>query len=434
MSSTGKKLLVIQAAALGYEFLRSQKSAAMNGLMFKPLETVFPAVTCPVQASFRTAALPDSHGMVANGVFSRDFMRPFFWEQSSSLVKGPRIWESFKNNGGRVAMLFWQQSLGEDVDCLISPAPIHKHHGGMIQSCYSKPVDLYKKLCGAVGSEFNLMHYWGPTASAKSSDWIASATAALMKDQELSPDLCLTYLPALDYDLQRFGPASREAASALKKLQEELDLLLAVASAQNYDVVVFGDYALGAVDKEAVFPNRALKHAGLFSARTVKGRQYPDLYSSEAFAVVDHEIAHVYVKSAGRLKMAADIFTNMKEISKVLDRKGQEAAGIANSKAGDLVLVAAPGCWFAYPWWEKEKEAPDYAGHVDIHNKPGYDPCELFWAGWPPFSVSQDCSKVKGTHGRTGADRLVAWASTCHFESEPSTLIELAGMIRKRLG
>jgi len=434
MSSNGRKLLVVQVAALGYEFLRAQKATGMNGLTFKPMETVFPAVTCPVQASFRTATLPVSHGMVANGIFSRDLMKPLFWEQSSALIKGARIWESFRKKGGKVALLFWQQSLGEDVDFLISPAPVHKHHGGMIQSCYSRPTDLYEKLCRAVGEEFNLAHYWGPAASAKSSDWIASATAALIQDTGLAPDLCLTYLPVLDYDLQRFGPLSSEASMALEKLQAELKLLLTVASAQNYDVVIFGDYAIGEVDKGAIFPNRVLRHSGLFSTRTVRGMLYPDLYDSKAFAVVDHEIAHVYVKSDGWLNKTEDIFKSMKGIESVLDRNEQKAAGIDNPGAGDLVITAAPGYWVAYPWWEGVKEAPDYAGHVDIHNKPGYDPCELFWAGWPPFSVSQDCSKIKGSHGRIGFDRKVAWASTCSLAAEPSTLIQLADIVRQRLG
>ncbi len=433
MISNGKKLLVVQVAALGYEFLRAHDATGMNGLTFRPMETVFPAVTCPVQASFRTAELPGRHGMVANGMYCRDLRKALFWEQSSALVKGPRIWKSFREKGGKVAMLFWQQSLGEDVDFLLSPAPVHKHHGGMIQDCYSKPASLYEKMCRAVGKEFNLMHYWGPAASGKSSDWIASATVALMKDPELAPDLCLTYLPVLDYDLQRFGPSSAEASWALHQLQAELDLLLKAAAGQNYDMIVFGDYAMGAVDKGAVFPNRLLQEAGLFSTRTVRGMLYPDLHESRAFTVVDHEVAHVYVKSDENVKMAAACLGGKDGVGKILDREQQKAAGIDNPASGDLVLVAAPGCWFAYPWWENAKEAPDYAGHVDIHNKPGYDPCELFWAGWPLFAVSQDCSKVKGSHGRAGADRPVAWASTCSLAGEPSTLVELAGCIRKKL-
>ncbi len=78
----------------------------------------------------------------------------------------------------------------------------------------------------------------------------------------------------------------------------------------------------------------------------------------------------------------------------------------------------------AYPWWEDVKEAPDYARHVDIHSKPGYDPCELF-AAWPPGTVSGDFARVRGTHGRTGDDRKIAWASTCRG-GEVKTLVDLA--------
>ena len=432
MNSDRKKLLVIQAAALGYEFLCAQKATGMNGLTFKPLETVFPAVTCTVQGSFRTAALPAGHGMIANGIFFNELMKPLFWEQSSRLVKGPRIWESFRKNGGKVAMLFWQQSLGEEVDFLVSPAPIHKHHGGMVQSCYSKPPDLYEKMCGTTGRKFDLMHYWGPMASAKSSDWIASATASLLNDPAQAPDLCLTYLPVLDYDLQRFGPSSPEAASALRKLQEELRLLLSAAAANRYDVVIFGDYAMGEAANGAVLPNLLLKQAGLFNVRNVEGMLYPDFHSSSAFAVVDHEIAHVYIRPDADIRKVADVFREQEGIGRILDAEEQERAGIACDRSGRLVLVAGEGYWFAYKWWEDEGESPDYAGHVDIHNKPGYDPCELFW-GWPPFSVSRNCLRIKGTHGRVGPDRQVAWASTTKIESEPSTVVELAGAVKDRL-
>src|SRR5262249_29874807 len=44
----------------------------------------------------------------------------------------------------------------------------------------------------------------------------------------------------------------------------------------------------------------------------------------------------------------------------------------------ELVLLAAPDAWFAYPFWLDDRQAPDYARTVDIHRKPGYDPSELF--------------------------------------------------------
>ena len=56
-----------------------------------------------------------------------------------------------------------------------------------------------------------------------------------------------------------------------------------------------------------------------------------------------------------------------------------------------IFLLAKPGSWCEYKWWTDNREAPDFASHVDIHNKPGYDPTELFFFGR---------GVVKGTHGR----------------------------------
>ena len=377
-----KKLLVIQVAALGYELARQRDLA---GLRFEPLTPVFPALTCPAQATFRTGLPPSEHKMTGNGVFIRELNRPMFWEQSCRLINGPRLWDGFK---GRTALLFWQQSLGESVDFLLSPGPIHKHHGGMIEAFYSKPDDLYDRLASKLGP-FKLRHYWGPLASPKSSDWIATATAEVLPDT----DLCLTYLPALDYDLQR----GREARPALAAVASELRLLLDAAKRTGHEVVVFGDYAIGPV-QQPVFPNRALRAAGLLKTRVVKGQHYLNLHESRAFAMVDHEVAFVIGEAGGVL---------------------QKLPGVVSVNNG--IAVAAPGCWFAYPWWDDPREAPDYAGHVDIHNKPGYDPCELFW-GWPPGTVGQNPHRIRGSHGRVGPDRRAAWAATMNLPDVDSLL------------
>ena len=101
-----KKLVIIQAAGLGYDFIRKSQGTAWQGLEFLPIDCVFPAVTCTAQASFRTAAPAATHGMVANGLFHRNLRKPLLWEQSSALVSGPRIWESFRARGKKVALLF----------------------------------------------------------------------------------------------------------------------------------------------------------------------------------------------------------------------------------------------------------------------------------------------------------------------------------------
>ena len=408
----GKRLLVVQCAALGHDFL-AKSGEKIPGLEFRPVDPVFPALTCTAQASFRTASLPSAHGMIANGFYDATLRKVMFWEQSSALVAGERIWSKFRARGKRVAVLFWQQSLGEEADLVLSPAPIHKHHGGMIEDCYSKPDGLYRRLSEKVGGPFKLRHYWGPMASTKSGDWIARATAALLADDELRPDLCLTYLPTLDYDLQRYGPADARSAKALAALLDQLRPLADAAKTSGYDVLVFGDYAIDPVEL-VIYPNRMLAEEGLFKARSVRGMLYPDFHESRAFAMVDHEVAHVYAKDAASAQAARECFAGMQ----MLD--------IRSARAGDFVLVAPEGSWFAYPWWTEKREAPDYAAHVDIHQKPGYDPCELFF-GFPPIKTSTDASRIRGSHGRAG--NPAAWASTVDFGS-PGNLVDLARATR----
>jgi len=415
-----KKLLVIDVAALGWNL-----APQVPGFSFQKAESAFPAVTCTAQASFRTAALPQTHGMVSNGLFFSDIRKVLFWEQSSALVRGSRIWEKSRAQGSRVGMMFWQQSLGEAVDLVFSPAPIHKHGGGMIQDCYCEPRDLQDRLAAKIGRPFNLMNYWGPLASRKSSDWIVDATAAVLENRDLAPDLLLTYIPHLDYDLQRYGPGSPQAAKALAALTEYLAKLRKQAEASGYDWLIFGDYAIEPVTRGAVFPNRVLRDAGLFSTRAIKGMSYADFFTSQAFAVVDHQVAHVHAPDSTSCARAKEILQKLDGVAAVLDREEQQSLGVNHASGGDLLLIASEGAWFAYPWWSEKREAPDFASHVDIHNKPGYDPCELFF-GWPPLSVSSDVNRIRGTHGRGGNGNAIAWASSIPFESPPATLQALA--------
>ena len=426
MSQPPKKLLIVQAAGLS-------RQLPVYGLIFRPLEAVFPALTCTAQASFRTAAPPSSHGVIANGLFHRALVRCLFWEQSARLVEGPRIWDAFRRAGGTVGMMFWQQSLGEEVDLILSPAPIHKHHGGMIDDCYAKPAGLYERLCKALGRRFKLRHYWGPLASTQAGDWIAEATADLLISSA-APDLLLTYLPTLDYDLQRYGPDRPKSQEAHDALARQLNLLAAAADECGYEILIFGDYAIAPAG-EAVFPNRRLAETGLLATRNVRGMLYTDLPTSRAFAMVDHEIAHVYVGDAADIPTTADLLGAVEGVESVLRSQTRQAVGIDHPNSGELLLTAHEGCWFAYPWWTDMAQRPDFATHVDIHNKPGFDPCELVgdWLSWPPMSVSQDTGRISGSHGRVGEGREVVWAGTFVPDGLPTDLIGLAASVGRWL-
>lgn len=429
--NTSRKLLVIQVAALG-DNLVQQGFPTVCGMPWHSADPVFPAVTCTAQATLRTASPPSAHGMVSNGRFFPDLAKVLFWEQSARLVDGPRIWESIRASGRRVGMMFWQQSLGEAVDLILSPRPIHKHGGGMMQDCYSKPGGLYSELKRKTGSAFNLFHYWGPFASRTSSDWIVKALTTVMGNASAAPDLLFAYIPHLDYGLQKKGPLHKETKRNLDVVHGQLNRVISTARNLDYDVLLYGDYAIGPVTRGPVYPNRFLREQGWFQCQMVKGMAYPDFFGGDAFAMVDHEIAHVYVPDASLRPAVREGLQSLGGVGHILQGETLHDAKIDHPNTGDLLLISEPGSWFAYPWWTDPGETPDFAAHIDIHNKPGFDPCEMF-LGWPPLSVSQNASKVRGTHGRIGPDRRIAWATTCAFEKNPESLITISSAVKEWL-
>lgn len=424
------KWLIVQVAALGWDFAKKH-AASFSAYEFHRLRPCFPAVTCTAQAAFRTAALVRAHGMPGNGFFDRELRRAFFWEQSAALVRGARIWDAARTSGRRVGLLFWQQSLGEAVDLVLSPKPVHKHHGGMAQDCYSQPSDLYAWLCKRLGRPFNLFRYWGPLAGAASSQWIVDATIEIMRRPD-APEILITYLPHLDYDLQRFGPESPKAARAALVVAGFLDRLRQAAEDTGRRWLFWGDYGIEATCGAPVFPNLLLRDAGFFLTRAIRGRLYPDFHASPAFALADHQIAHVYVSNPARLGAIRSLFEHADGVAEVMDRDAQKERALDAPRAGELMLVASRGRWFAYPWWRDRDEEPDYAAHVDIHNKPGYDPCELFF-GWPPGTISRDVSRIRGTHGRGDVPQFAAWSSSEHLGTDEVDLIELTQRLMRGL-
>ena len=375
-----KRLHVI-AAGLGYGLLERNGLTKMAGLSFVPAPSVFPAVTCVAQASLRTGRTPAEHGMVSNGVWMDDLQKPLFWEQSARLVRGPRVWDERRAAGAKVGLYFFQQSLGEQVDEIISPAPIHKHGGGMIMSCYTRPTGMAQALEKLAG-RFPLWRYWGPLASPKVGRnciaWFEQMTE--MEDV----DEGYLYLPTLDYAAQKHGSDSSADKAALREFNRQLERLADLCQRRGCALSVQGDYEITPVTASPVLPNVVLRRHDLFRTRTVGGMAYPDFYQSSAFAMCDHEFCLVYGPEYAK---AVEILLATGDFERPTDA---ERAALGGS--GDRLLLAKRGSWCSYVWWTDRREAPDFASHVDIHNKPGYDPTELFFFGR---------GVVKGTHGRS---------------------------------
>ena len=393
------KLLVVIAVGLRPKDLAY--APVLRGLgdhgFMAPLDTVFPAVTCTVQASFLTGLQPSGHGAVANGWYFRELAQVMLWRQSNQLVHGEKLYEAAKARFGTWNMY------APSVDWSVTPRPEYHADGLKKPGLYSEPQDLHRELQSELGP-FPLFDFWGPRAGIKSTEWITSSSLAVMKQH--SPDLEFVYLPHLDYDHQRWGPDDERSIQAARE--------------RNTHVIVMSEYGIEKANKP-VFLNRMLHEQGLLRVQETSHGQLLDCGACRAFVVADHQCAHVYVRDASDLEHVRGLLQKVPGVARVLDREQQKQLHIDHDRSGELVCIAEPGCWFAYHYWLDESRRPDFATCVDIHRKPGYDPTELFVdpkIRFPKLKVAKtlakkilgfrylmdvigtDPSQVMGSHGR----------------------------------
>ena len=394
-------------------------SALARAGAMRPLSTVTPAVTCSVQATFMTGGQPRDHGIVANGWLFRDLMEIWLWRQSNRLVGGEKIWEAAKRRDPAFtcANLFWWYNMAATHDFGVTPRPIYKSDGRKLPDCYAQPLGLREELTQALGP-FPLFHFWGPATSIASSRWIADATLHVRRTR--APTLTLTYLPHLDYDLQRLGPDDPRVGRALREIDTIAGDLIADAERDGARVIVLSEYGVTPVSTP-VHINRALREAGLLRVRREGDGELLDPSQSDAFAVSDHQIAHIYVAKPELIAEVRRIVTSLPGVDCVLDRSEQNAFGLDHERSGELVALARHDAWFTYYYWLDDRHAPDFARLVEIHRKPGYDPVELFLdpairfpklaIGWRLARralglrtlmdvIPLDATLVKGSHGR----------------------------------
>ena len=379
----------------------------------------FPAVTCTAQSNYLTGRYPATHGIVGNGWYSREDGEVRFWKQSNALVQAPKIWDAARaiDPSFTVANLFWWFNMYSAVDFAATPRPMYPADGRKLPDIHTHPARLRDDLQRELG-QFPLFEFWGPRTSIRSTEWIAAAARHVESAHQ--PTLSFVYLPHLDYNLQRHGVSTPAIDADLRDVDRVAGDLIDFFEGRNVRVIVLSEYGLCDVSRP-IHINRALREAGLIAVREELGLELLDAGASAAFAVADHQVAHVYVNDPSRLDLARDIVARLEGVEQVLDRRGQADARIDHARSGDLVAVSDRDAWFTYYYWLDDRRAPDFARTVDIHRKPGYDPVEMFldpairfpaaYVGWRLFKralglrtlldvTPLDASLVKGSHGR----------------------------------
>ena len=340
------------------------------------LAPVLPAVTCSAQATILTGTLPREHGIVGNGWYFRDLSEIWFWRQSNRLVARKKVWEKGRERDPSFtcAKLFWWYNMYASADWTVTPRPVYPADGRKIPGIYTQPPELRELLERELGP-FPLFQFWGPGASIRSSEWIAEASRRVLEKHR--PTLALVYLPHLDYDLQRHGPDSPRIAAEVRTIDAVAGRLIDVAGNLGMEVIALSEYGITPV-KGSVSPNRILRKEGFLAVQKALSWELLDAGASRAFAVCDHQVAHVYVSRPEDIEPVRRLFEASEGVERVLDREAQASFGLDHERSGELVLVARRDRWFDYYWWLDDRLAPDFARTVDIHRKPGYDPVELF--------------------------------------------------------
>jgi predicted AlkP superfamily pyrophosphatase or phosphodiesterase len=374
-----RRTAVINAVGLTPDHLGSHTpclSAFAKKGMMASVTPPLPAVTCTAQTTYVTGTWPDEHGIVANGWYFDDECEIKFWRQSNKLVQRPKLWEIARELDPEFtcANLFWWYNMYSSVDYAVTPRPMYPADGRKLPDIYTQPGDLRTTLQEQLG-QFPLFNFWGPKTSIKATQWIADA--AMWVEERFRPTLSLVYLPHLDYNLQRIGPNDPRIATDLKELDDVCGDLIDTYQTAGVQVIVLSEYGIVPVSRP-VHLNRVLKEAGLIAVREELGHELLDAGASAAFAVADHQVAHVYVNDPRRRDEVRSLVAGTVGVAEVLDSAGKRERHLDHQRSGEFVALASPDAWFTYYYWLDDERAPDYARTVDIHRKPGFDPVELF--------------------------------------------------------
>ena len=460
--NTGPRLAVLNLVGLCKRLL-GKNTPNLNRFLeesskgVQVIDPVTPAVTCSAQSTYLTGKLPSEHGIVGNGWYDRTFNEHHFWKQSNPLVGGEKIWETIRKErpNFRTANLFWWFNMYSSADFSITPRPLYRSDGLKTFDVHAHPLNIRDEVKEELG-EFPFPSFWGPKAGLPSSQWIADS--AMWMEKKESPDLSLVYLPHLDYDLQRHGPDSSEATVAVRVLDNLVGDLLAFYKSLNVGVIILSEYGLTPA-KRVIYPNRTLRKKGWLNIKIELGLEYIDCGGSDAFALTDHQIAHIYLnrKDKSFLDKVCEEMKQMDGVAKVLSGEERGTYGLDHERAGDLILLAEEDAWFAYYHWLDDSLAPDFARCVDVHRKYGYDPAELFVDPAIPFPLIKagtklikkklgfrifmdliplDPTLVKGTHGVRPSDTLdwpVIFGHSVESSSEPLPATEVQNSLFKAL-
>ena len=380
--------------------LRSRDLGAMPRLLdltrkgvSVPLTHSFPAVTAPVQATLATGVGPERHGVIANSLYLRDRGEVERWPAWGGKVQTPPLWETLKQRDSTITSALWFPSVAKGASAdLVCTFDVDNVDPGSSRACETCPPELSAALQDSLGPFPGARPLGG---SLKQAAWIVDSF--VQSAYVARPRFSFVELSHLEIAAQKFGPDSTQVLTAVAELDMAVGALVdgfAAAGIKDVNWLIASEYCIGPVNSVG-YPNRTLREAGLLAPVVSGGVEHLAFRDSKAFALVDHQVAHVYVRDHSDIARAAAALRSDPAVDQVLVGDARAAVGLNHERSGEIVILARPESWFAYGWWLDDAAAPRV---IPAHRKPGWDPVEILQnaqdAGRRP-----DATLIKGSHG-----------------------------------
>ncbi len=435
---------------------------ARQGAMAR-IKPAFPAVTCTAQSDYLTGPVSRTHtaSSATDGIRART-ARSGSGSSRTASCTAPKIWDAARatDPSFTCANLFWWFNMYSTADYSVTPRPMYPADGRKIPDVYTAPGALRDELQAELGT-FPLFEFWGPRAVDPIRPG-GSPRPPSASSRSSDPTLTLVYLPHLDYNLQRVGPGRRGVGDDLRADRRGLRR----SDPTFYEGARRARHRALGIRHRATSRRRSTSIAccdstGLIAVREELGLEMLDPGASAAFAVADHQVAHVYVNDQRRrdeVRRTAGV--DCRASRRCSDDDGQaRPPSPSRARRRPHRRRADPTPGSPTTTGSTMRGRPDFARTVDIHRKPGYDPVELFLdpaikapalsVGWKLAKrkagfrtlldvIPLDATLVRGSHGRYGewSDEgpCVISREKSLFRSDQMMSVDVYSLLLRHLG
>ena len=113
---------------------------------------------------------------------------------------------------------------------------------------------------------------------------------------------------------------------------------------EDTQFIIFSEYGFTDVNSD-ISLNAIFRENDLLAVREIEQVEYLDLEYSKAFAMVDHQIAHIYVKE-NHTNQVRKILEGIKGVDMILDNNLKQQMRINHPRSGDIIAVSNKDKWF----------------------------------------------------------------------------------------